>query len=68
MISPEGAGSLRVRLSSVFRHEGIEMDIGKPRRTVTVEPVEDPVPRESPVEPPEREPADPPREPEKLPA
>jgi hypothetical protein len=44
------------------------MDIGKPRRTVTVEPVEDPVPRELPEELPEKEPAEPPREPEKIPA
>jgi hypothetical protein len=44
------------------------MDIGKPRRTVTVEPVEDPVPRELPEELPEKEPAEAPREPEKIPA
>jgi hypothetical protein len=44
------------------------MEIGKPRRTVTVEPVEDPVPRELPEELPEKEPAEAPREPEKIPA
>ena len=45
------------------------MDIGKPRRTHTVEPLEDPVPRELPEESPEREePAEPPREPEQVPA
>ena len=45
------------------------MDIGKPRRTHTVEPLEDPVPRELPEETPEREePAEPPREPEQVPA
>lgn len=45
------------------------MEIGEPRRTITVEPLEDPVPREHPAEPggpqpdiererePEREPA-----------
>jgi hypothetical protein len=41
------------------------MDIGKPRRTVTVEPVEDPVPRELPPE--EPEPVELPREPELVP-
>jgi hypothetical protein len=45
------------------------MDIGKPQRTHTVEPLEDSVPRERPEEPPEREePAEPPREPEQVPA
>jgi hypothetical protein len=44
------------------------MEIGKPRRTVRVEPLEDPVPRELPEEPHEREPAEVPREPEKVPA
>jgi hypothetical protein len=45
------------------------MDIGKPTRTHTVEPLEDPVPRELPEESPEREePAEPPREPEQVPA
>ena len=43
------------------------MEIGKPRRTVTVEPVEDPVPRELPKELPEKEPEEAPREPEKIP-
>ena len=45
------------------------MEIGKPQRTYTVEPIEDPLPRESPTSPPE----DPgegeaPREPEEVPA
>jgi hypothetical protein len=45
------------------------MDIGKPKRIYTVEPLEDPVPRERPEAPaqpaaPERAPA----EPEKVPA
>lgn len=44
------------------------MEIGDPRRTVTVEPLEEPVPRELPDEPPEEEPAELPREPEKAPA
>jgi hypothetical protein len=44
------------------------MEIGEPRRTVTVEPLEEPVPRELPEEPPEEEPAELPREPEKVPA
>jgi hypothetical protein len=34
---------------------GTAMEIGEPRRTYTVEPVEDPVPRELPEEAPERE-------------
>jgi hypothetical protein len=33
------------------------MKIGKPKRTITVEPLEDPVPRENPVETPEPKPA-----------
>ena len=44
------------------------MEIGKPRRTVTVEPVEDPVPRELAKELPEKEREEAPREPEKIPA
>jgi len=44
------------------------MEIGEPRRTIRVEPLEEPVPREVPEEQPER-PAQPePREPEKVPA
>ncbi len=41
------------------------MEIGEPQRTYTVEPIEDPVPRESPL--PEEEPAEPVREPEEVP-
>jgi hypothetical protein len=40
------------------------VDIGEPERTYTVEPLEDPVPRqlpETPAEAPEREPAEPER-------
>jgi hypothetical protein len=50
-------------------HEAIpEMDIGKPRRTHTIEPLEDPVPREVPFEPPQEEPAEKPeRTPEEVP-
>lgn len=48
------------------------MEIGEPERTYTVEPVEDPVPREAPAEPAERperpSPAVEPSEPEKVPA
>ena len=47
------------------------MQIGEPRRTVTVESVEDPVPRELLEVPPEEEPLEEPDEepkPEKLPA
>jgi hypothetical protein len=45
-----------------------KMEIGKPRRTVIVEPIEDPVPRELPEEPPQKEPVEAPHEPEKVPA
>ncbi len=41
------------------------MQIGEPRRTVVVEPLEDPVPRELPSEPPEEQPAVTPEKPEK---
>ncbi len=45
------------------------MEIGKPRRTYIVEPLEDPVPREHPAEdPPEEAPFVAPREPQKVPA
>ncbi len=45
------------------------MEIGEPLRTVTVEPLKDPVPRELPEEPPEwEEPAALPGEPEQVPA
>ncbi len=48
------------------------MEIGDPERTFTVEPLEDPVPRERPTEP-EHQPARPspaeePNEPERVPA
>jgi hypothetical protein len=43
------------------------MDIGKPRRTFTIEPLEDPVPRE-PAPEPEEEPAPPVPRPEEVPA
>jgi hypothetical protein len=35
------------------------MDIGEPRRIITVEPVRDPVPRERPAPAPDRQPAEP---------
>jgi hypothetical protein len=41
------------------------MQIGEPRRVVTVEPLEDPVPRELPEEWPEKPPAEKPETPEK---
>ena len=45
------------------------MEIGEPERTYTVEPVEDPVPRERPAEPAEHPPtpSQAPIEPEKVP-
>lgn len=48
------------------------MEIGDPERTFTVEPLEDPVPRERPAEPAESpatpSPAEEPIEPERVPA
>lgn len=35
------------------------MDIGEPQRTYTIEPVEDPIPREEPATVPEESPAEP---------
>ena len=47
------------------------MEIGEPERTYTVEPLEDPVPRELPTEPPEQParpiPTEEPSEPERVP-
>jgi hypothetical protein len=42
------------------------VEIGEPERTYTVEPLEDPVPREPPLEPAEPTPAEEPIEPEKV--
>jgi hypothetical protein len=45
------------------------VDIGEPQRTYTVEPLEDPVPREVTVpDDPARQPAEEPAEPETVPA
>jgi hypothetical protein len=48
------------------------VEIGEPERTYTVEPLEDPVPREFPAEPAEAPagpfPAEEPSEPQRLPA
>jgi hypothetical protein len=41
------------------------MEIGKPQRVVTVEPVRDPVPRVAPVKEPPKEPRERPKVPEK---
>jgi hypothetical protein len=41
------------------------VEIGEPQRTYTVEPIEDPVPREAP--PPDEDPVEPGREPEEVP-
>jgi hypothetical protein len=44
------------------------MDIGKPKRTYTVEPVEDPIPREEPEKVTEPVPAEAePRQPDRIP-
>jgi hypothetical protein len=42
-----------------------DVDIGEPKRTYTVEPLEDPVPREAPSEPP-AEPSEDPSEPDEV--
>jgi hypothetical protein len=42
------------------------MEIGDPRRTYTVEPIEDPVPRELPAEPVRKTPDEAPAEPDKV--
>ena len=59
-------------LRVISRHptvrEARDMDIGKPSRTFTIEPVEDPVPREQPLPPAEQDPPEPLREPEEVPA
>jgi len=44
------------------------MEIGEPRRTIVIEPIEDPVPRERPERPEREEPAAPPPEREPAPA
>jgi hypothetical protein len=44
------------------------VEIGDPQRTYTIEPLEDPVPRESPSPVPDDAPAEAPREPEEVPA
>jgi hypothetical protein len=62
------ASGLRSSLHLGSERDEERMEIGEPRRTVTVEPLEEPVPRELPEEPPEEEPAEPPREPEQVPA
>jgi hypothetical protein len=43
------------------------MEIGKPRRTYLVEPIEEPVPREQPFESPEPPEISEPAEPEEIP-
>jgi len=55
--------------AATFRLRGLKVEIGKPRRVYTIEPLEDPVPREEPEERPvEEQPGEPgPFEPE-LPA
>jgi hypothetical protein len=64
-----GDPPLRVRHFHPDQFELRLMDIGKPRRTYIVEPIEAPVPREHPKPPPERAPAEPPRrKPQETPA
>jgi hypothetical protein len=63
LCAPHRRGSLLPLPATVDlpRSDGV-VDIGEPERTYTVEPLEDPVPRElpeSPTEAPEREPPEP---------
>lgn len=44
------------------------MDIGKPKRTYTVEPLSDPLPQKAPAPVPKKEPPAPVRERENVPA
>jgi hypothetical protein len=61
-----GRGSHKAARSRLYTSA---MEVGDPRRTFTVEPLEDPVPREAPApEEPSREPLEAPSEPEKAPA
>jgi hypothetical protein len=46
------------------QEQSSRVEIGEPQRTYTVEPIEDPVPRETP---PDEEPVEPRREPEEVP-
>jgi hypothetical protein len=66
-----GASTQAPHLSQPFRVRGEAVEIGEPERTYTVEPLEDPVPRESPAEPAESptgpSPTEEPSEPERLP-
>jgi hypothetical protein len=72
-----GLGELRGETAGAFRREATSaeagvywlraMEIGDPERTYTVEPLEDPVPREVPEEAP-LEPAEVPDEPAQVPA
>ena len=55
-----------VRVAHPRRPQTRAVEIGKPQRTYTVEPIEDPVPREEPA--PDDAPTEPPREPEEAPA
>ena len=43
------------------------MEIGEPKRTIVVEPIEDPVPRETPSPEPAPAPEEQPAEPERVP-
>ena len=62
-------GNDRHTLAAASVRLGGLLEIGEPERTYTVEPVEDPVPRERPAEPAEQPPtpSQEPIEPEKVP-
>jgi len=53
------AGRVGDSPAATFRLRGLKVEIGKPRRVYTIEPLEDPVPREEPEERPLERPAEP---------
>jgi hypothetical protein len=61
-LAPSASNTCGRRTSADF---GSQVEIGEPERTFTVEPLEDPVPRELP-EPTEPPPAEEPLEPERA--
>jgi hypothetical protein len=66
-----GVGLRRVPASATLRSGrrsglGQAVEIGEPERTYTVEPLEDPVPREPAAEPAQPTPAEEPIEPERV--
>jgi len=64
----QGPPPYGVRVHHPARPQTRRVEIGDPQRTYTIEPLEDPVPRESPSPAPDDPPAETPREPEEVPA